>query len=84
MVACILNKLCGQLKTVAVKASGFGDNCKLIIGDLAIFTGGMVFGDELDIKLKHMTMDLLSLTGSITITKEYMIMLNGEGLKDSM
>ncbi|KAG1798569.1 GroEL-like apical domain-containing protein [Suillus plorans] len=38
LTACILNKLHGQLQVVAVKAPGFGDNCKSILGDLAILT----------------------------------------------
>ncbi len=52
LAACILNKLRGQLQVAAVKAPGFGDNRKSILGDLAILTGGSVFTDELDIKLE--------------------------------
>ncbi|KAF5381320.1 hypothetical protein D9615_008438 [Tricholomella constricta] len=79
-----LNKLRGQLQVAAVKAPGFGDNRKSILGDLAILTGGTVFTDELDIKLERATSDLLGSTGSITITKEDTIILNGEGSKDSI
>jgi chaperonin GroEL len=43
-----------------------------------------VFTDELDIKLERVTTDLLGSTGSITITKEDTIVLNGEGSKDSI
>src|SRR6202042_690538 len=84
LAACILNKLRGQLQVAAVKAPGFGDNRKSILGDLAILTGGTVFTDELDIKLERATTDLLGSTGSITITKEDTIVLNGEGSKDSI
>jgi len=84
LAACILNKLRGQLQVAAVKAPGFGDNRKSILGDLAILTGGTVFTDELDIKLERATVDLLGSTGSITITKEDTIVLNGEGSKDSI
>ncbi|KAG1804869.1 heat shock protein 60, mitochondrial precursor [Suillus plorans] len=84
LAACILNKLRGQLQVVAVKAPGFGDNRKSILGDLAILTGGTVFTDELDIKLEHATADLLGSTGSITITKEDTIVLNGAGSKDAI
>jgi chaperonin GroEL len=80
----ILNKLHGQLQVAAVKAPGFGDNRKSILGDLAILTGGTVFTDELDIKLERATPDLLDSTGSITITKEDTIVLNGESSKDSI
>ena len=84
LAACILNKLRGQLQVAAVKAPGFGDNRKSILGDLAILTGGTVFTDELDIKLEKATPDLLGSTGSITITKEDTIVLNGEGSKDAI
>ena len=84
LAACILNKLRGQLQVAAIKAPGFGDNRKSILGDLAILTGGTVFTDELDIKLEKATPDLLGSTGSITITKEDTIVLNGEGSKDAI
>lgn len=82
LAVCILNKLRGQLQVAAVKAPGFGDNRKSILGDLAILTNGTVFSEELDIKLDKLTPDMLGSTGSITITKEDTIILNGEGSKD--
>ncbi|KAF8576159.1 chaperonin GroL [Ramaria rubella] len=84
LAACILNKLRGQLQVAAVKAPGFGDNRKSILGDLAILTGGTVFTDELEIKLERATPDLLGSSGSVTVTKEDTIFLNGEGSKDSI
>ncbi|KFA66636.1 hypothetical protein S40285_03059 [Stachybotrys chlorohalonatus IBT 40285] len=82
LAVCILNKLRGQLQVAAVKAPGFGDNRKSILGDLAVLTNGTVFTDELDIKLDKATPDLLGSTGSITITKEDTIILNGDGSRD--
>lgn len=84
LAVCILNKLRGQLQVAAVKAPGFGDNRKSILGDLGILTNATVFTDELDIKLEKATPDMLGSTGSITITKEDTIILNGEGSKDSI
>ncbi|KPV74917.1 uncharacterized protein RHOBADRAFT_66504 [Rhodotorula graminis WP1] len=81
LAACILNKLRGQLQVAAVKAPGFGDNRKSILGDLAILTGSTVFTDELDIKLEKLSADMLGTTGSVTITKEDTILLNGAGEK---
>ncbi|KAH9818047.1 hypothetical protein DFH28DRAFT_1081082 [Melampsora americana] len=82
LAACILNKLRGQLSVAAVKAPGFGDNRKSILGDLAILTGGTCFNDELDIKLEKATPDLLGSVESVTITKDDTILLNGLGSKD--
>ena len=84
LAVCILNKLRGQLQVAAVKAPGFGDNRKSILGDIGILTNATVFTDELDIKLDKATPDMLGTTGSITITKEDTIMLNGEGSKDAI
>jgi chaperonin GroEL len=84
LAACILNKLRGQLQVCAVKAPGFGDNRKSILGDLGILTGGTVFSDDLDIKLDRATPDMLGTSGSVTITKEDTIFLNGEGDKSAL
>nr|DAC76704.1 TPA_inf: glomalin [Diversispora epigaea] len=84
LAACILNKLRGNIQVAAVKAPGFGDNRKSILGDLAILTGSTVFSDELDIKLERATPDLFGTTGSVVITKEDTIILNGEGSKDQI
>ena len=84
LAVCILNKLRGQLQVAAVKAPGFGDNRKSILGDIAVLTNATVFTDELDIKLEKATPDMFGSTGSITITKEDTIILNGEGSKDSI
>ncbi|OJD30074.1 heat shock protein 60 [Diplodia corticola] len=84
LAVCILNKLRGQLQVAAVKAPGFGDNRKSILGDLGVLTNGTVFTDELDIKLDRLTPDQLGSTGSITITKEDTVILNGEGTKDAV
>jgi chaperonin GroEL len=84
LAVCILNKLRGQLQVAAVKAPGFGDNRKNILGDLGVLTNATVFTDELDIKLDKLTPEQLGSTGAITITKEDTIILNGEGSKDSI
>ena len=84
LAACILNKLRGQVQVCAVKAPGFGDNRKNILGDIAILSGGTVFTEALDIKPENATLDLLGSCGSITITKDDTVVLNGEGSKDNI
>jgi chaperonin GroEL len=51
---------------------------------MAILTGGTVFTDELDVKLEKVTIDMLGQAGSVTVTKEDTIFLNGNGDKDSL
>ena len=84
LAGCVVNKLRGQLQVCAVKAPGFGDNRKSILGDLAILTGGTVFTEELDMKLDNVTPDMLGSTDSITITKDDTILLHGSGSKDAI
>ncbi|CAN3353313.1 heat shock protein 60, mitochondrial [Diutina catenulata] len=84
LAACILNKLRGQVQVCAVKAPGFGDNRKNILGDIAILSGGTVFTEELDLKPENVTVDLLGSCGSITVTKEDSVILNGEGSKENI
>lgn len=81
LAACVLNKLRGQLLVAAVKAPGFGDNRKSILGDLAILTGGTVFNDELDVKLEKAEPEHLGSAGSVTITKDDTLFLHGAGEK---
>ncbi|CAK7913469.1 heat shock protein 60, mitochondrial [[Candida] anglica] len=84
LAACILNKLRGQVQVCCVKAPGFGDNRKNILGDIAILSGGTVFTEELDLKPENATVELLGSCGSITITKEDTVVLNGEGSKENI
>jgi len=42
----VLNRIKVGLQVVAVKAPGFGDNRKNTLHDMAIASGGIVFGDE--------------------------------------
>ncbi|QPG76274.1 chaperonin [Brettanomyces nanus] len=84
LAACILNKLRGQVQVVCVKAPGFGDNRKNILGDVAVLTGSTVFTEELDLKPENATPEQLGSCGSVTITKEDTVILNGVGSKESI
>ena len=80
----VINSLKGAIKFCAVKAPGFGDNRKNTLGDISILTGGTVFTDELDLKITDVNIDLLGKAGSVTISKEDTVILNGEGTKDAV
>lgn len=84
LAACVLNKLRGQLQVACIKAPGFGDNRKSILGDIGVLTQSVVFNDDLDLKLDKATPDLLGTTGSVTVTKDDTIILNGAGSKDAI
>ena len=77
----IVNRLRGTLKIVAVKATGFGDNRKEMLQDIATLTGGQVVMDDLGMQLKDTTMDMLGRARSVKVTKENTTIVDGAGNK---
>ena len=54
LTALVVNKLRGVLNVCAVKAPGFGDRRKAMLGDIAVLTGGTVISEDLGIKLENL------------------------------
>jgi chaperonin GroEL len=75
----IVNKLKGVFKSVAVKAPGFGDRRKAMLGDIAILTGGQVISEEVGLKLEGATLDLLGTARKVVITKDETTIVDGGG-----
>nr|QWV59568.1 heat shock protein 60 [Lasioderma serricorne] len=81
----VVNRLRIGLQVAAVKAPGFGDNRKATLQDMAIATGGIVFGDESNIvKLEDVTPQDLGQVGEIVITKDDTLILKGKGKKEDI
>ena len=67
------------LQVVAVKAPGFGDNRKNQLHDMAIATGGIVFGDEaIELKLEDVSLAHLGEVGEVVVTKDDTLLMKGE------
>ncbi|XP_033210546.1 heat shock protein 60A [Belonocnema kinseyi] len=78
----VVNRLKIGLQVAAVKAPGFGDNRKATLQDMAISTGGIVFGDEANlIKLEDVQLSDLGHVGEVIITKDDTLFLKGRGEK---
>ncbi|XP_035580771.1 60 kDa heat shock protein, mitochondrial-like [Zalophus californianus] len=78
----VLNRLKVGLQVVAVKAPGFGDNRKNQLKDMAIATGGAVFGEEgLTLNLEDVQPHDLGKVGEVTVTKDDAMLLKGKGDK---
>merc|ERR1711988_532028 len=76
----VINRLKIGLQVAAVKAPGFGDNRKNTLQDMAISTGGMVFGTEGDtLKLEDVQIQDFGQVGEVTITKDDTLFLKGKG-----
>jgi len=77
----IVNRLRGTFTCVAVKAPGFGDRRKAMLGDIAALTGGQVITEELGLDLKSTTVEQLGSARQIRVTKENTIIVDGAGDK---
>ena len=80
----IVNKIKGTFKSVAVKAPGFGDRRKAMLGDIAILTGGQVISEEVGLKLDAVTLDLLGRARSVMVTKDETTIIDGAGESDQI
>ncbi|MFB9330661.1 chaperonin GroEL [Paenibacillus aurantiacus] len=77
----LVNRLRGTFTCVAVKAPGFGDRRKAMLGDIAALTGGQVITEELGLELKSTTVDQLGSARQVRISKENTIVVDGAGDK---
>ena len=75
----VVNNMRGILKTVAVKAPGFGDRRKAMLQDIAILTGATVISEEVGLKLDQTTLELLGTARKIVIAKEETTIVEGGG-----
>jgi chaperonin GroEL len=75
----VVNKLRGGLKVAAVKAPGFGDRRRLVLGDIAILTAGEAISDELGIRLEKVTLDMLGTARRVVIDKDRTTIVGGSG-----
>jgi chaperonin GroEL len=75
----VVNKLRGTLNVAAVKAPGFGDRRKALLGDIAILTGGEAFTEDLGIKLDGVKLENLGRAKRVTIDKDNTTIVDGAG-----
>lgn len=75
----VVNKLRGVLNVCAVKAPGFGDRRKALLGDIAILTGGTVISEDLGMKLENVTLEHLGRARKITVDKDSTTIVEGAG-----
>ncbi|MEV5343904.1 chaperonin GroEL, partial [Streptomyces sp. NPDC052676] len=75
----VVNKIRGTFKTVAVKAPGFGDRRKAMLGDMAVMTGATVISDEVGLKLENAGLDLLGRARKVVVTKDDTTIVDGAG-----
>jgi chaperonin GroEL len=75
----VVNKIRGLLQVVAVKAPGFGDRRKAMLGDMGVLTGGEVVSEELGLKLENTELDQLGRARRVVVTKDTTTIVDGAG-----
>jgi len=81
LAALVVNKIRGVLSVCAVKAPGFGDRRKAMLGDIAALTGGTLISEDLGIKLENITIKEMGSAKKVVITKDDTTIIEGAGKK---
>ncbi len=80
----VVNKLRGILNICAVKAPGFGDRRKAMLGDMAVLTGGTVISEDLGIKLENLQLNQLGTAKQIKVNKDSTTIIQGAGRREDI
>ena len=80
----VVNKIRGTFTAVAVKAPGFGDRRKAMLGDLATLTGATVVSPEVGLKLDQVGLEVLGKARRIVVTKDDTTIVEGSGAADEV
>jgi chaperonin GroEL len=75
----VVNKIRGLLSVTAVKAPGFGERRKAMLGDIAVLTGGEVVSEELGLKLEMVGLETLGQARRIVVNKDTTTIVDGAG-----
>ena len=81
LAALVVNRLRGVLKVGAVKAPGFGDRRKAILGDISVLTGGTFVSEDLGTSLDNLELSQLGTAGRIILDKDSCTLIDGGGTK---
>jgi chaperonin GroEL len=80
----VVNKIRGTFRCAAVKAPGYGDRRKAMLGDIAVLTGGRMISEELGIKLEGISLSDLGQAKRVVIDKDDTTIVEGAGSKDDI
>jgi len=80
----VVNKLRGVLQACAVKAPGFGDRRKALLGDIAVLTAGKLISEDLGIKLENVSLSDLGRVKKVIVDKDSTTIIEGAGKKSDI
>lgn len=75
----IVNNIRGVLKSVAVKAPGFGDRRKEMLQDIAVLTGGQVISEEMGLRLEEVQLPQLGRLQRLICDRDTTTLIGGQG-----
>jgi len=84
LAALVVNRLRGILKCCAVKAPGFGDRRKAMLGDIAVITGGEFISEDRGLKLETIELNQLGRAKKIVVAKDTTTIIEGAGKKSDV
>lgn len=84
LAALVVNRLRGVLQICAVKAPGFGERRKAMLGDIAAMTGGLFLSEDLGRNLEDVELDELGSARRIVVTKDGTTVIRGAGTKEDI
>jgi chaperonin GroEL len=79
LAALVVNNMRKTLTVAAVKAPGFGDRRKAMLGDIATLTGAQAVMEDLGITLENVTLEDLGSAERVIISKDNSVIINGVG-----
>ena len=80
----VVNKIRGLFSSVAVKAPGFGERRKAMLGDIAVLSGAQLISEEVGLKLENTSLDLLGRARRVVVTKDDTTIVDGAGSEDEV
>jgi len=80
----VVNKLRGIVNVLAVKAPGFGDRRKEMLGDIAVLTGATVVSEDVGKKLEAATLEDLGQARRVVVTKDDTTIIEGRGNQEEI
>jgi chaperonin GroEL len=84
LAALVVNRLRGVLQICAVKAPGFGERRKAMLGDIAAMTGGLFLSEDLGRNLEDVELEELGSAQRIVITKDSTTVIRGAGSSEDI
>ncbi len=80
----VVNKIRGNVNSIAIKAPGFGDRRKAMLEDISVLTGGKFITEDLGLKLDKIELDMLGRAKRVVVTKDETTIVDGAGSKSDI